>query len=83
MRVWQIQEAKNKFSELLREVEEGEVQSITRHGAEVAVVLSPERYRALSGAAPTTDLKALLLGGPKVDDFEIPRSTLRLRDVDF
>ena len=83
MRVWQVQEAKNKFSELLRDAEGGEVQTITRHGAEVAVVLSAQQYKQLKGDADSPSLKAVLLGGPKVDDFEVPRSMLRLRDVDF
>jgi prevent-host-death family protein len=50
-------------------------QTITRHGAERAVVLSIEDYRALAAHKP--DFKAYLLGGPKVDEFTIERG----RDV--
>jgi antitoxin Phd len=46
-------------------------QIITHHGAERAVVLSIEDYRALAAHKP--NFKAYLLGGPKVDDFRIER----------
>ncbi len=35
---WQVQEAKQRFSEVLRAVERDGPQTITRHGEEVAVV---------------------------------------------
>jgi antitoxin Phd len=47
-------------------------QFITRHGAERAVILSVKDYRALTAHKP--DLKEYLLGGPKVDRFDVPRS---------
>ena len=48
MATWQLQEAKNKLSELIeRALAEGP-QVITRHGAEVVVVLPVARYRKLS-----------------------------------
>jgi prevent-host-death family protein len=46
-------------------------QTITRHGAERAVVISIEDYHALIAHKP--DFKAHLLGGRKVDDFSIER----------
>ena len=52
-----------------------------RHGAERAVVLSIEDYRALAAHRP--DFKAHLLGGPKVDDFSIERDRDSGRDVEF
>jgi prevent-host-death family protein len=71
MAKWQVQEAKTRFSELIdRALTEGP-QTITRHGAERAVVLSVEDYRALQALKP--DFKAYLLGGPKVDEFDVPR----------
>jgi antitoxin Phd len=68
---WQVQDAKTRFSELIeRALTEGP-QTITRHGAERAVVLSMEDYRALSSQKP--DFKAHLLGGPKVDELVTER----------
>ena len=46
-------------------------QTIAGEGSELAVVLSVEDYRALTAQKP--DFKAHLLGGPKVDEFEIAR----------
>jgi prevent-host-death family protein len=81
MAKWQVQEAKTRFSELIdRALTEGP-QTITRHGAERAVVLSMEDYRALQALKP--DFKAYLLGGPKVDEFDVPRDRDIGRDVDL
>lgn len=75
MATWQVEEAKTHFSELIdRALTEGP-QTIARHGAECAVLLSIKDYRALEALKP--DFKAHLLGGPKVDEFDVPRD----RDV--
>jgi prevent-host-death family protein len=63
---WQIQDAKQRFSEMIRAVTHEGPQVITRHGEEVAVVVDIAEYRRLT--KPTVDLPALLLGGPKLDD---------------
>jgi antitoxin Phd len=48
MAMWQLQEAKNKLSELIeRALSEGP-QVITRHGIEVAVVIPFARYKKLT-----------------------------------
>lgn len=46
-RVWQLQEAKNKFSEVVEEAIAHGPQVITRRGVETAIVLSYGDYRAL------------------------------------
>ncbi len=46
---WQVQEAKQRFSEVLRAVENDGPQTITRHGEEVAVVIDIDEYRRLTG----------------------------------
>lgn len=69
MAVWQVQEAKTRFSEVIEDAHSKGPQIITRHGAERAVVLSIRDFRALTAQKP--DLKQHLLGGPKVDSFEI------------
>ena len=45
---WQLQEAKNKFSEVVARAEAGEVQIVTKHGVATAVVLSYAAYKTLS-----------------------------------
>jgi prevent-host-death family protein len=46
---WQVQEAKQRFSEVLRAVVDEGPQTITRHGEEVAVVIDIQFYRNLTG----------------------------------
>jgi antitoxin Phd len=72
MAKWQVQKAKTHLSELIEEANRKGPQIITRHGSEHAVVLSITDYRAL--ADRRENLKDYLLGGPKVDNFEIKRS---------
>jgi prevent-host-death family protein len=63
---WQIQDAKQRFSEMIRAVTHDGPQVITRHGEEVAVVVDIAEYRRLT--RPAVDLTGLLLGGPKLSD---------------
>jgi prevent-host-death family protein len=49
MRTWQIQEAKARLSELVRDSERAGPQEITWHGKAVAVVLSKDDYERLTG----------------------------------
>lgn len=46
--LWQLQEAKNKLSQLVDEAVNTGPQIITRRGVEVAIVLSMEEYRQLT-----------------------------------
>lgn len=63
---WQVQTAKQRFSEVLRQATSGEPQVVTRHGEEVAVVLDIRDYHRLRGE--TTDLRDFLLQGPYDDE---------------
>lgn len=72
MTSWQLQEAKQRFSEVVRRAHEDGPQVVTRHGHEVAVVLSMEEYRRAVRHAP--DFKAFLTEGPSLDDLELERS---------
>jgi prevent-host-death family protein len=86
---WQIQEAKQRFSEMIRAVASEGPQVITRHGEDVAVVVDIAEYRRLT--QPAVDLAGVLLGGPKLDDsvvdvfaeIEAERKTDTGRVVDF
>lgn len=60
---WQVQEAKQRFSELLRAAETGDFQYITRHGKKVAVLVDIDTFhRKLHESQPT--LLDLLLHAP-------------------
>ena len=45
---WQLQEAKNKLSQVVKEARSSGPQIITVHGEEAAVVLSMDEYRRLT-----------------------------------
>jgi antitoxin Phd len=78
---WQVQEAKTRLSEVIKRARTEGPQTITRHGAARAVVLSIEDYRALTAHKP--DFKAHLLGGPKFDEFAITRDRDTGRNVEI
>ncbi len=46
--MWQVQEAKNKFSQLVDDAMQDGPQIITRHGVEVAVLISYSEYRTMA-----------------------------------
>ena len=71
MTTWQVQSAKQRFSELVRAAEKGEPQFITRHGEPVAVVIDISEYRAThAGSRPS--MKDFLATGPSWDTLELP-----------
>lgn len=67
---WQIQEAKQRFSELIRSVQLEGPQFVTKHGEEIAVVIDIEEYHRLHPASRPETFKDWLLHGPRVDDDE-------------
>ncbi len=69
---WQLQDAKQKFSEFVRKAVQDGPQVVTRHGEAVAVLVSVETYRALTGKG--NDFKAFLLSAPEADELGIERS---------
>ena len=69
---WQVQTAKQRFSELVeRAVTEGP-QIVTKHGRETVVVMDIREYRRLLGVP--MDFKEFLMTMPPIDDLEIERS---------
>lgn len=79
--IWQLQEAKQKFSKLVRSALNEGPQMVTRHGEEVVVVLSAQEYWRLTAKA--SDFKTFLLSGPSFDDLKIERSRERTRIVEL
>jgi prevent-host-death family protein len=79
---WQVQEAKQRFSEVLRAAETGEPQIVTKHGEEVAVVIDIAEYRRLRGEVPS--LMDYLRAEPLGDaDLEVERSGDLPREIDL
>jgi prevent-host-death family protein len=64
--VWQLQDAKNRFSEVVTKAATVP-QIVTRRGEEAVVVLGIDAYRTLLGKKkPMRSLKQLLLDAPKI-----------------
>ncbi|MGA5760127.1 type II toxin-antitoxin system Phd/YefM family antitoxin [Nonomuraea bangladeshensis] len=79
---WQVQEAKQRFCEVVRRAVSEGPQVVTRHGEEVAVVIDIGEYRRLRGETP--DFRKFLLEEPAWDDdLEIPRNRDLPREMDF
>ncbi len=79
---WQVQEAKQRFSEVLRAAELGEPQIVTRHGEEIAVVIDIAGYHRLRGQF--VGFMEFLRAEPTVDaDIEIERSRELPREIDL
>jgi len=75
---WQLQEAKQRFSELIRSVEADGPQVVTRHGEDVVVVISIAEYRHLRHEGE--NFKAFLQSAPDLD-LETSRPVLPARRV--
>jgi prevent-host-death family protein len=79
---WQVQEAKQRFSEVLRAAESGEPQIVTKHGAEVAVVIDIAEYRRLRGES--VGFMDYLRADPSADaNFEVKRKRDQPRTINL
>src|SRR5271157_5329006 len=77
--VWQVQDAKARFSELLDITLKKGPQVVTRRGVEAAVLVPIEQWHRLQKSA-RPGVKALLLGpGPSFEDLVPDRRRLRRR----
>ena len=81
---WRLQDAKARFSELVRRARAGGPQHVTVHGREAVVVLSEGEYRRLKGKRSGRSLVDLLARSPLKDvDIEHARIEGPVRDVDL
>jgi prevent-host-death family protein len=80
--MWTLQDAKNRFSEVVDAALTGRPQEVTRRGKPAVVVLAAADYaRLVSGAAQSRGSFAdHLLSFPGCD---LPRADARPRDVSF
>jgi prevent-host-death family protein len=81
---WQVQEAKQRFSEVLRKALGEGPQIVTRHGEEIAVVIDIEEYHRLKRHGGGDPLMEFLLASPRLGDLdEMERPVEPMRDVDL
>lgn len=80
--VWQLQEAKSRFSELVdRTLKEG-AQIVTRHGAKTVVIMPYEEYDRIT--RPKESLSEFLLHSPLAGaDLKVERDRSLPRAVDL
>lgn len=89
MKVWPLQDAKARFSELVEASVRDGPQIVTKRGVETSVVLSVEEWRRLNKSADGTtrrpSLKELLLTDPRRFELDIPpRGQWKMRTpIDF
>jgi prevent-host-death family protein len=80
---WRLEEAKARFSELVRLARESGPQRVTVRGRDAVVVLSAEDYARLAPAATAPTLAALFGTGPftRLEDFDAGRERPPIRDA--
>ncbi len=78
---WQVQEAKQRFSELVRRTLEEGPQVVTRHGEEMVVVVSAEEFRRMS--EQKMDFKEFLMSAPDLSVLDLERPREMPRDIEF
>ncbi len=79
--VWQLQAAKQHFSELVERARTDGPQVVTKHGKDAVVVVSAEEYTRLRGTEPS--LVDFLRAAPDLDLLQLDRAADRGRDVEL
>lgn len=85
MQTWKLEDAKNRFSEVVRLALSHEPQRVTRNGRDAVVVISAEEYERLTAPG---DLVEFLRQSPLADalssgELDLDRSPDPGRDVAF
>jgi len=81
---WALQDAKARFSELVRLVHSDGPQYVTVHGREEVVVLSAEEFRRLRGERSGGDLVKAMQASPHRDiEIELARGKMPVRDINL
>jgi prevent-host-death family protein len=78
-RTWQLQEAKAKFSEMMKRATSDGPQIVSYRGVNAAVLMSIGDYHRLAAKQPS--LVDYLLGGPRFDDKTVAAINDRPKDT--
>ena len=79
MQIWQLQEAKSRFSEVVDLTLKEGPQLVTRRGEEAVVILAANEFRRLSGQ--TMNLIDCLLSASRGEPLVLDRSPEPIRDL--
>jgi prevent-host-death family protein len=81
---WLLQDAKARFSELVRRVRSEGPQHVTVHGRDEVVVIAAEEFRRLKGDLTGQALIAAMQASPHRDiDIEPKRAPMPVREVSW
>ena len=81
---WQLQEAKARFSEVVRRAKQEGPQHVTVHGREEVVVIGADDFRRLAGERSGKALVDAMRTSPhRSTSIEPPRMRMPVRDVDL
>jgi prevent-host-death family protein len=79
---WLLQDAKARFSELVRKARNEGPQHVTVHGRDEVVVIAAEEFRRLKGSATGQALISAMQASPYRDiDIEPKRGVMPIRNV--
>lgn len=78
---WQLQAAKQRFSELVERARHEGPQVVTKHGKDAVVIVSAEEYRRLRGSGPS--LVEFIRSAPDFDLLDLRRASDQGRDVEI
>jgi prevent-host-death family protein len=80
---WLLQDAKARFSELVRRVRTEGPQHVTVHGRDAVVVIAADEFRRLKGDLTGATLVEVMQASPYRDiDIEPARSPAPVRDLE-
>jgi prevent-host-death family protein len=81
---WVLQDAKARFSELVRRVHSEGPQHVTVHGRDEVVVITLNDFRRLKGERTGRDLIEVMQASPWRDiELDVSRSPMPVRDVEL
>ncbi len=78
---WQLQAAKQHFSELVERARRDGPQIVTKHGKEAVVIVSAEEYQRLRGGGPS--LVEFIRSAPDFDALDLGRAKDHGRAVEL
>ena len=77
---WQLAEAKNKFSEVVRMALLGKLQRITRRG-DTVILMSEKHYHSLIGNKQS--MVEYLISAPSLEGLDMCRDQAPMRDIEL
>jgi len=83
--MWKLEDAKNRFSELVRRARAVGPQVVTKHGRDAVVVIDVDEYRALTAPGDLVDFleRSPFADAIRAGELDLERAADPGRDVRF